>query len=98
MRLDLKLRPTRFFQNPEEPPVPQEGVNSYLLEKVLLPTLHHHADIHLCDIDFEAFDVEDVSMLEEYYGKLWNAGQRLKQFTQTVSQTRPTASGVRSFC
>ena len=37
MRLDLKLLAMRFSQAEDAPPVPTEGVNPYLLEKILTP-------------------------------------------------------------
>lgn len=97
MRLDLKRLSMRFYQKKEESPVPQEGVNAYLLEKVLMPALDR-TDIYLQDIDFTAFDTEDVIALENYYGQIYNAGQELEQFIQTVAQTRPVAGSTRSFC
>lgn len=97
MRLDLKLLAVRFSQKREEPPIPQEGLNPYLLEKILTPALNR-TDIYLGDIDFTAFDAEDVDELENYYNRLYNAGQGLEQFVQTVAQTRPVAGSVRSFC
>ena len=97
MRLDLKLLSMRFSQKKEEPPVSQEGLDPYLLEKILMPALDG-TDIYLRDIDFTAFDVEDVSKLEDYYNRLYEAGQGLDQFVQTVAQTQPVASRIRSFC
>lgn len=97
MKLDLKLLSTRFSQKKEEPPIPQDGLNAYLLENILTPALHY-TDIYLKDIDFAAFDVEEVNELEEYYSRLYNAGQGLDQFIQTVAKTLPTAGNVRSFC
>ena len=97
MRLDLKLLSMRFSQKKEEPPVSQEGLNPYLLEKILMPALDG-TDIYLRDIDFTAFNAEDVSELEDYYSQLYEAGWSLEQFVQTVAQTQPVASRIRSFC
>lgn len=97
MRLDLKLLSMRFYQEREEPPIPQDGLNRYLLEKILTPALHC-TDIYLQDIDFTAFDVDDVNELECYYGQLCNAGRKLEQFIQTAAQTTPVAGSARSFC
>lgn len=97
MRLDLKLLSKRFYQKKEEPPIPQEGLNRYLLKEILTPVLHR-TDIYLQDIDFTAFDVDDVDALENYYGQLYNAGRRLEQFIQTAAQTAPVAGSTRSFC
>lgn len=97
MRLDLKLLSMRFSQKKEEPPISQEGLNAYLLENVLMPALDR-TDIYLRDIDFTAFDAEDVSELEDYYSQLYEVGQSLEQFVQTVARTQPVASRIRSFC
>ena len=97
MRLDLKLLSMRFSQKKEEPPIPHERLNAYLLESILTPALSR-TDICLKDIDFTAFDVEDVDELERCYNRLYSVGQELEQFIQTVAQTRPVAGTVRSFC
>lgn len=97
MKLDLKRLSMRFYQKKEEPPISQEGLNRYLLEKILTPALHR-TDIYLRDIDFTAFDVEEIDALENYYDRLFDAGQGLEQFIQTVAQTQPVASRIRSFC
>ena len=97
MRLDLELLSIRFSQKKEEPPVPQDGLNAYLLENILTPALDSK-DIYLKDIDFTAFDVDDIDELEDYYNQLYSRGQGLDQFIQTVAQILPSASSVRSFC
>ena len=97
MRLDLKLLAMRLSQKKAEPTISQERVNSYLLEKILTPALNR-ADIYLGDIDFNAFDVDDVDELEHYYNRLYNVSEGLEQFVQTVAQTRPVAGSTRSFC
>ena len=97
MRLDLELLSIRFSQKKEEPPVPQDGLNAYLLENILTPALDSK-DIYLKDIDFTAFDVDDIDELEDYYNQLYSRGQGRDQFIQTVAQTLPSASSVRSFC
>ena len=40
MKLDLNLLSMRFSQAENEPPVPTDGVNEYLLEKILLPCMN----------------------------------------------------------
>lgn len=97
MRLDLKLLSMRFSQKKEEPPIPQEGLNKYLLEKILTPALHR-TDIYLQDIDFNAFDVDDVEALENYYDRLFDTAQGLEQFIQTVALMPPVAGSARAFC
>jgi len=97
MKLNLNLLATRFFQAKEEPPVPEDGVNRYLLEQVLRPNLEGDL-LRLGDIDFDAFDADDVSALEDYYEKLSKASQNLSQFAQTVHRIPPAAREARTFC
>lgn len=97
MTLDLKLLATRFSQAKDEPPVPTEGVNPYLLENILLPCMNNET-VRLRDIDFAAFDTEDVDGLEEYYDALSRAGGRLCQFAETVQKLPPEAQKTRLFC
>ena len=97
MKLDLKLLSIRFSQAKDEPPVPTEGVNAYLLERLLLPCMNGGA-VHPKDIDYEAFDMDDVNALEDYYTELWKAGGKLRQLTETVQKLPPEAQKVRMFC
>jgi len=97
MKLDLKLLSMRFSQAKDEPPVPTEGVNPYLLEKILIPSLNGET-VCLRDIDYEAFDEEDVEPLEEYYEALSKAAGKLAQFTETVRNIPPAAPKARGFC
>ena len=97
MRLNLKLLATRLFQAKDEPPVPDDGVNRYLLEQVLRPNLAGNL-LHLGDIDFNAFDADDVPALEEYYDRLYQASQDLSQFAQTVGRVPPVPGTGRAFC
>lgn len=97
MRLNLKLLSARFFQAKDEPSVPDDGVNRYLLEQVLRPNLAGNL-LHLGDIDFNAFDADDVPALEEYYDRLYQASQDLSQFAQTVGRVSPVPGTGRAFC
>ena len=97
MKLDLKLLSTRFSQAKDEPPVPTNGVNKYLLEKILLPSMSDKA-VYLRDIDFDAFDIEDVDVLERYYNELSKTGGKLRQLTETVRKVPPEARKARVFC
>lgn len=97
MKLDLKLLSMRFSQAKDEPPVPTDGVNKYLLEKVLLPSMSD-SGVYLRDIDFDAFKMDDVSVLEQYYDDLYKAGGKLKQLIGTVRKVPPEARKARVFC
>lgn len=97
MKLNLKLLSTRFFQAKDEPPVPEDGVNRYLLESILRPNLNG-ATLCLGDIDYNAFDEEDVPALEDYYTRLEQASRALRQFAQTVERVPPVPDRTRMFC
>lgn len=97
MKLNLKLLSTRFSQAKEQLYVPDDGVNPYLLEHILRPNLEGEF-LRLCDIDFNAFDGDDVSVLEDYCESLCKADRELAQFAQTVARVPPAHKTVRSFC
>jgi len=97
MKLDLKLLAMRFSQMKDEPPVPAKGVNPYLLEKILLPGMNGET-LRLRDINYEAFDAEDIEPLEDYYSAISRAVGKLRQFTETVQNIPPTAQKARMFC
>ena len=97
MKLDLKLLSMRFSQTKDEPPAPTEGVNPYLLEKILLPCMNGES-ILLRDIDYSAFDVEDIEPLAEYHDELAQARYKLEQLTKTVQNLPPAAQKSRTFC
>lgn len=97
MKLNLKLLATRFFQAEDEPPVPEDGVNRYLLDRVLRPCMKGDAP-YLSDIDFDAFEIDDISQLENYYNRLIGASRQLGQFTQTVDRVPAAPGNTRAFC
>lgn len=97
MKLDLKLLSMRFSQTKDEPPVSTKEVNSYLLEKILLPCMNN-GTVYLRDIDYEAFEAEDIDQLEEYYDKLLRASRSLGKLTETVQNLCPEAQKARLFC
>lgn len=97
MKLNLKLLATRFSQTKDGPPVSEDGVNRYLLEQVLRPNLEGDL-LRLGEIDFDAFDADDVPALEDYYDRLCQASQDLSQFAQTLDRVPPAPKAVRAFC
>lgn len=97
MKLDLKLLSMRLSQAKETPPVPTDGVNPYLLEKILLPCMND-GKVFLRDIDYEAFEIEDVDRLENYYDRLCRAGRQLEQLAETVRNCPPESLKARLFC
>lgn len=97
MKLNLNRLAIRFSQAEDSPPVSDDGVNRYLLEQVLRPNLEGEL-LRLGDIDFDAFDADDVPALEDYYDRLSQASRDLSQFAQTLSRVPPAPKAVRAFC
>lgn len=97
MKLDLKLLAMRFSQKRDEPAVSEEGINRCLIERVLRPCMRDEP-IYLKDIDFNAFDLEDIEDLEKYYCSFLNAANALNQFTAAVGSAPPSACRASSFC
>ena len=97
MKLNLKLLATRFSQTKDGPPVSEDGVNRYLLENVLRPNLEGNL-LRLGDIDFDAFEADDVPVLEDYFDRLSQASRDLSQFAQTLSRVPPAPKAGRAFC
>lgn len=97
MKLNLELLSMRFSQKETEQIVPTDGINTYLLEKVLLPAMND-GTIYLGDIDFDAFDAEDIEAVAEYHDRLTGAVQLTFQFVMAVDSTPSQASRDRMFC
>ncbi len=97
MKLHLKDLCREFGRAKNEETVPSEGVNPYLLENVLRPTLQGEAPT-LGSIDYEQFDVEDIRTLSDYYEKMWEAGKKLGQFVTAAASLDPVPSRERQFC
>lgn len=97
MKLDLKLLSIRFFQAEDEPLVPEGGVNRYLLDQVLRPAMEGET-LYIRDVDFSAFDMDDIETLAEYHDRMGFEQRKLGQFVLPVAHTEPTPVRVRSFC
>ncbi len=97
MKLNLKLLAVRFSEAKEEPLVPTDGVNRYLIDNVLVPAMSGET-LYVCDIDFSAFDQDDIEALMEYHDSLNLEMQKLSQFAGPVSRTLPAPRRTRAFC
>ncbi len=91
MKLHLKDLCREFGRAKEEETVSKEGVNPYLLEKVLRPALQGEAPM-LGDIDYEQFDLEDIGALCDYYECMWKTAEKLGQFVSAVASLAPVPS------
>lgn len=97
MKLHLKDLCREFGRAKEEDPVSREGINPYLLEKVLWPTLRGDAP-KLEDIDYGQFDLADIGALSNYYENIWRAAEKLEQFVSAAASLEPVPSRERQFC
>ena len=97
MKINRKVLCREFQHAPAEETVSTEGVNSYLLERVLRPTLRGDPP-KLRDIDYDAFDEEDIDELSAYYERMWRASEKLQQFLTAVASVVPVPSRDRHFC
>ena len=97
MKLNLKLLAARFSEAKEEPLVPSDGVNRYLIDHVLTPAMSGKT-LYVHDIDFSAFELDDIEALMEYHDSLNLEMRKLNQFAAPVSRTLPTPRRTRSFC
>jgi hypothetical protein len=93
----LKQLAERISQAEESPPVPTEGVNPYLIESVLKPLLKDEP-LRYGDIDYDAFDDEDLRDLAEYCEALYRTASHLNGFEREIVRTRPEARRIRVFC
>lgn len=97
MKLDLELLAEKLRQRENKPPVSEAYVNPYLLDHVLRPALNG-ADIAMTDIDYAAFDLEDVALLADYYCDLEEVCRKLSRMTGMIGSAVPAARAVRMFC
>lgn len=97
MKLNLKLLAARFSQVKEKPLVLSYGINRYLIDNVLVPAMSGKT-LYARDIDFSAFDQDDIETLMEYHDSLNFEMRKLSQFAGPVSRTLPTPRRTRAFC
>lgn len=97
MKLHLKDLCREFSRAKKEDVVSREGVNPYLLEKVLWPALREEAPL-MGEIDYEQFALEDINSLSNYYENMWKDAEKLGQFVSAVTSLDPVPSRERQFC
>ncbi len=97
MKLDLELLFTYLSQMEEDTGVSRDGVNDYLIDKILFPCMNRET-IRLCDIDFNAFDAEDVDDLMEFHKKLKCRAGTVMSLAEKFGAICPVPADFRSFC
>ena len=97
MKLDLCTFRDTIFQTAEEEPVSTQGVNTYLLEAVIRPTLRGNVPRY-GELDYDSFDDIDLRVACDYCERRDKVSYRLETLTKTVSKAAPTACCTRSYC
>lgn len=97
MKLHLKDLSRAFRRAEAAETTPTEGVNFYLLEEVLRPTLQENPP-RLKDIDYAQFEEDDLYELAGYYEQLEATSKKLSQFVGAVATLDPVPCRSRQFC
>ena len=97
MKLDLELLFTNLSRTEEYTGIPRDGVNDYLIDEILLPCMNGER-ILLKDIDFSAFDAEDVEELERFYDRMTALVHQLEKVVMAMRIVDPVAASSRRFC
>ncbi len=97
MKLHMKELSRAFLRTEASETTPTEGVNSYLLEEVLRPTLRGNPP-RLRSIDYDQFTEDDLYALADYYEQLERTCIKLSQFVGAVSAIGATPCRIRQFC
>lgn len=72
-------------------------LNTYLLEKVLRPTMEGNPP-RLSEIDFEQFEHDDITELADYCERLGVISSKLRQFVGAVAAIPAIPCRSRQFC
>lgn len=97
MKMNLKELQRAFRKVTEGETVPRDGLNAYLLEQVLRPTMLGRPP-RLNEIDYEQFEEDDIGRLAEYYDHLESTSRQLSQFVGAVASIAATPCRARQFC
>ena len=97
MKLDLELLFTNLSRTEEDTGVSRDGVNDYLIDKILFSCMNGER-IFLKDIDFSAFDAEDVEELERFYDRMTAPVHQLEKVVTAMRTVDPVAASSRKFC
>lgn len=97
MKINSKALCEAFQYAAAEETVPAESVSGYLLEQVLRPTLRGNPP-RLRDIDYDAFDEEDIDELIPFYEEMQIVSEELQKFLTAVASVAPVPCHSRHFC
>lgn len=97
MKLHLKELSRAFQRAEASETTPTQGVNSYLLEKVLWPTLQGNPP-RLNQIDYDQFTEDDLYEMADYCEHREATSRKLSQFVGAVAAISPIPCRSRQFC
>lgn len=97
MKLHMKELSRAFQRTEASETTPTRGINSYLLEKVLRPTLQGNPP-RLRSIDYDQFVEDDLYELASYYEQLESTCTKLSQFVGAVAAIEAIPCRARRFC
>ena len=97
MQLDLKVLRTLLKEAPQEETVDSSDVNPYLLQKVLMPLLEG-TELRYRDIDYSAFEADDLRQLSHYCDMRGGTLHRLLGLKKQLTEAVPCACKHRAFC
>ena len=97
MKLDLKQLAVHLSRLEQEDRIPRDRVNSYLLDKILIPCMNGEC-IQLQDINFDAFELEEVEDLFTVYSGLERGVHAAQCLRRAAGELAPEAIHTRTFC
>ena len=98
MKIDLHRFAEKLKHTEAEDTVPgKEEVLPYLYNYILLPLLSGRL-VRYGDIDFDAFEADDLRVLSYYCDEINRTVSRLERLNQNLIETPPAASRHRAFC
>lgn len=75
----------------------KDEVLPYLYDHILLPLLSGHL-VRYGDIDFDAFEADDLRVLSYYCDEIGRTVYRLENLNRKLIETPPAAGRRRAFC
>ena len=97
MQVDLNALRRKLKEAMPEDTVDASEVNPYLLNEVFRPLL---AGTDLCygDINFDAFEADDLRMVAHYCGTRNQIIYGLQEMVGRIAKAFPAACSIRAFC
>lgn len=96
MNIDLGRLQRNLHEAKSEETVPHDDVNPYLFS--LLQRLLAGEDVTYGEIDFSAFEADDLRVLSHYCHERDGLSYRLRQLTESMGKARAFSCKARAFC